>query len=35
MSAAFVVALEHHLGLHADSVDIVLAAHGPGGVDGA
>lgn len=31
MSPSFVVALEHELGLHADSVDLVLAAHGVGG----
>ena len=31
MSAPFVVALEQKLGVHADSVDVVLAAHGIGG----
>lgn len=31
MSAGFVVALEQQLGLHADSVDVLLAAHGTGG----
>lgn len=31
MSPSFIVALEQELGLHADSVDVLLAAHGRGG----